>query len=460
MAWSGGVFSRVRNWVTDKANAVNPQAALFDQEDDNFAGGLNNCVTKDGLNKPSATMDWNNQRLTNLGAATARTDALQAAQYQDGGSSTLGAVAGTDTITGTLAPAITAYVSGMRITFRPANTNTGAVSINVNGVGAKSIVKYVPAAVALVAGDLTAGATAVIIYDGTNFVLTNPAKISVTDTDAGISLTSTNTASNTEAYIAGFIKDSASSNRKVGALAFQYGNNDTTVGYGTWNVHTTKLIAGVPADVVGLLVGANNGATFFPVGTAAADLPQVDGTVRIFAPAGKGQLNFRNPGGNRVSYGLSGAIEGDTSIDAVVYSESGIRFYANGSVTPIVTVAGTGAIATAGARSDEFGYAGIPQNSQAVDYTCVLTDRNKEIYQTGASKTVTIPANASVAFPIGTILTGTFTNATGGSVAITSDTMTMAGTTSTGTRTVSQNGIWTARKETATSWLIMGPGVG
>lgn len=74
--WSGGVFTRARNWATDKLNTVNPQASLFDQEDDNFATGLNNCVTKDGLNKPTATMDWNSQRLTALGDAVGSTDAL------------------------------------------------------------------------------------------------------------------------------------------------------------------------------------------------------------------------------------------------------------------------------------------------------------------------------------------------------------------------------------------------
>lgn len=74
--WAGGVFTRARNWAQDKLNGINPQAALFDQEDDNFASGLNNCVTKDGLNKPSATMDFNTQRLTALGDATGATDAL------------------------------------------------------------------------------------------------------------------------------------------------------------------------------------------------------------------------------------------------------------------------------------------------------------------------------------------------------------------------------------------------
>jgi hypothetical protein len=64
--WSGGVYTRFRNWVTDKANSINPQASLFDQEDDGFAAGLNNCVTKDGLNKPSSAMDWNGQNLTGV----------------------------------------------------------------------------------------------------------------------------------------------------------------------------------------------------------------------------------------------------------------------------------------------------------------------------------------------------------------------------------------------------------
>lgn len=64
--WSGGVFTRARNWVSDHSGAINPQDTLFDQEDNNFAAGLNNCVTKDGTNKPSAAMDWNGQNLTNI----------------------------------------------------------------------------------------------------------------------------------------------------------------------------------------------------------------------------------------------------------------------------------------------------------------------------------------------------------------------------------------------------------
>lgn len=92
MGWSAGTYTRARNWVQDKINLINPQAALFDQEDDATALGLNNCITKDGLNKPSATMDWNGQRLTALADATAATDAVNR-QFGDARYSQLIAIA-------------------------------------------------------------------------------------------------------------------------------------------------------------------------------------------------------------------------------------------------------------------------------------------------------------------------------------------------------------------------------
>jgi hypothetical protein len=171
--------------------------------------------------------------------------------------------------------------------------------------------------------------------------------------DAGLRLFSSDELSNTEAFVAGFIRDDGGTYRKIGAEAWTWGDNDATSGYGLWNVHVTEITGGVSADKVALLLSGLRGATFFPTGFAAADLPGVDGTVRINAPAGKGQLNFRNPGGNRVSYGLSGSIEGDTSIDAVVYSESGIRMYTNGGTTPVFRISGAGEVlAAAVAHSD------------------------------------------------------------------------------------------------------------
>jgi predicted RecA/RadA family phage recombinase len=78
-----------------------------------------------------------------------------------------------DVQTLTLAPAVTAYAAGLMIAFRPVADNTGACTINVNGLGAKSIKTQTGADPA--AGDLQ-GTTGlhIAVYDGTNFVLINP----------------------------------------------------------------------------------------------------------------------------------------------------------------------------------------------------------------------------------------------------------------------------------------------
>lgn len=66
----------------------------------------------------------------------------------------------------TLAPAITAYTTGMRIYFKATNANTTASTVNVNGLGVKTISKL--GDVALSAGDIKAGQLVELSYDGTN----------------------------------------------------------------------------------------------------------------------------------------------------------------------------------------------------------------------------------------------------------------------------------------------------
>lgn len=113
--------------------------------------------------------------------------------------------------------------------------------------------------------------------------------------------------------------------------------------------------------------------------------------------------------------------------------------------------------------SNNIGYLNIPQNAQTGNYTLVLGDAGKHIYHAsgaGAGDTYTIPANSSVAFPIGTTITFVNLDSSSVSIAITTDTMTLAGSTTTGTRTLGQNGIATAVKITSTSWLISGVALG
>jgi len=107
------------------------------------------------------------------------------------------------------------------------------------------------------------------------------------------------------------------------------------------------------------------------------------------------------------------------------------------------------------------GYRGIPQNSQTANYTLALTDNGGQIYLSGstASQTVTIPANSSIAFPIGATISIINDSTVSWSLAISSDTLVLAGTGNTGTRTLARYALATIVKVTATEWYISGAGV-
>jgi hypothetical protein len=284
--WSGGVYTRFRNWVTDKANSINPQAALFDQEDDGFAAGLNNCVTKDGLNKPSSAMDWNGQSLTGV---------LNFAN------------------SGTL-------------------INTGVISVS------------------LLNGKLAANATA-------NWTIGAPS--------SGIALTV---------------------NGLVGSYAQQWTDGTRTVG--------AFISASAPNVQFGSVT--NHALGFF--------------------------TNNGTPQAQLLTTGILQAIDQASAMQDV-------------------------------------GWRDCPQNSVSGNYTLALSDRGKQIAQQTAAATVTIPANASIAFPVGSSIV-IFNNSAGNiSIAITTDVLFIAATTTTGTRTLASNGLATIMKTDATHWVISGSGL-
>lgn len=118
-----------------------------------------------------------------------------------------------------------------------------------------------------------------------------------------------------------------------------------------------------------------------------------------------------------------------------------------------LTVDGTNAV----------GFRTIPQNSQSDAYTLVLADSGKHLLHPSAdttARTFTIPANGSVAYPIGTAIT--FINQDGAGVvtiAITTDTMRLSPAGTTGSRTLAANGSATCVKITSTEWIISGSGL-
>jgi hypothetical protein len=138
-------------------------------------------------------------------------------------------------------------------------------------------------------------------------------------------------------------------------------------------------------------------------------------------------------------------------------TNANLELECNGSGGVVIN---TLAEATTASTARSAGYLGIPASAVTTTNTLTIADAGEHIYVTTNSQTITIPANASVAYPIGTTLTFIAgPSATTVTIAITSDTLRLAGGTSTGTRTLAANGMATAVKVAATTWYINGTGL-
>jgi hypothetical protein len=123
------------------------------------------------------------------------------------------------------------------------------------------------------------------------------------------------------------------------------------------------------------------------------------------------------------------------------------------------SVTGNPAVATTSTGTSGFGYMGLPQNGATTgSYGIVAADAGTHIYSS-ATRTVTIPANATIAMPVGSTIVFIAGSGATVTIAITTDTMLLAGSGTTGSRTLAPFGMATAVKITSTSWIISGNGL-
>jgi hypothetical protein len=147
-------------------------STAFNALTSDLATGLTTALTKDGQTTPTANITLGGYKITNLAAATLAADAVRFSQLQSGSTNTYITAAGADTITGTVTPTLTAYTTGQQFSFVAAGTNTTAVTLNIDGVGAKAVTRA--GTTALAAGDILTGQVALVEYDGTQFQLLDP----------------------------------------------------------------------------------------------------------------------------------------------------------------------------------------------------------------------------------------------------------------------------------------------
>jgi hypothetical protein len=263
-----------------------------------------------------------------------------------------------------------------------------------------------------------------------------------------------------------------------GAAAIAFGND---AGYYTQGADAVAIgrsagegYQGANAIAIGFAAGANNqAANSIVLNATGATLDQTTANTFTVAPirnisATSGVLQY-NATTKEVSY--------SNSVTAETFNTDQITVVGNRISTTVTNANlelecnGTGGVvintvadATTASTVKSVGYLGLPQSATATTATLAIGDAGKHIYITTTGQTITIPAASSVAYPIGTTLTFIAgPSATTVTIAITSDTLRLAGGTSTGSRTLAANGMATAVKVSGTSssgvWYINGTGL-
>jgi hypothetical protein len=231
-----------------------------------------------------------------------------------------------------------------------------------------------------------------------------------------------------------------------------------TIDFGSTGLTPNTATSGA-VTVAGTLAIANGGT-----GTTSTTFTNLTANVTGTLPVANGGTGITSLGagvatflGTPSSANLASAVTDETGTGALVFATSPTL------VTPLLGTPTSGVLSACTVDgTDAVGFRNIPQNSQSAAYTLVLADAGKHIFHPvgdNNARTFTIPANSSVAYPIGTALTFINMAVANVTIAITTDTLTLSPAGTTGSRTLATNGSATCIKITSTSWLISGSGL-
>ena len=289
---------------------------------------------------------------------------------------------------------------------------------------------------------------------GTSISVTNAAgaiTIANTAPDQTVSLTGAGTTSITGTYPNFTITSNdafTGTVTSVGGTGTVNGLTLTGTVTGSGNLTLGGALSGVnlTTQVTGTLPVANGG-------TGATTLTGViKGTGTSALTAGTVSLTTEVSGTLPVANGGTGATTLAANNVLLGNGTSALQAVAPGANGNILTSNGTTWVSSAAAG----GAVSYPQNIQSADYTLVLGDAGKQIFHPASDtnrRTYTIPSNASVAFPIGTVvLFAVENNGQAVTVKITSDIL-VFGNGTTGNVVVPANQTLMAIKITSTKWM-------
>jgi hypothetical protein len=177
------------------------------------------------------------------------------------------------------------------------------------------------------------------------------------------------------------------------------------------------------------------------------------GTVTATGSPGSGELAQFSTGSVITNGNLSGDCTTTNTLALTCTKTAGTAF-------GVGATQAIGQTASTLAAGNDSRFSGLIQNSHSAAYTLVLTDAGSELFHPSAdttARTWTIPANSSVAFRVGSVIQITNQCSAGTlTIAITTDTLQLYPTGTTGSRTLAACNKATLTKETSTSWSITG----
>ena len=166
------------------------------------------------------------------------------------------------------------------------------------------------------------------------------------------------------------------------------------------------------------------------------------------------------------AYNLKTANLSDVANAATARTNLGVPTGTSGATLPFLNGANTwsglqalsaGANVTPAATpsTNAVGYLGVPQTTHAGSYGLAMADSGCEQFFTSTA-TATIPANASIAFPIGSVVVLSADVGATLTVVITTDTLRWLPGNTTGSRTVTGPGYLIAQKKKSGEWWATG----
>ena len=277
MSFNGSGTFQINTTGQPVVSGTTISSTAFNALTADLATGLSTCITKDGQTTPTANIPMGNNKITGLAVGTVATDAATLGQVQSTAAKLLTSVSGADTITAAGSPSVASYVAGQMFYFVAAGDNTGAVTINIDSLGAKSVTR--DGAVALAAGDIKSGEVVVIVYDGTRFQVVSQLNSSGDARFANVSIISALYVGGVATLTGNPILSGGTANgvlylngSKVATSGSALTYNGTTFTSGAHTLSTGVLT--VPAGAVGTpsitTAGDTNTGIFFPAADTIA----------------------------------------------------------------------------------------------------------------------------------------------------------------------------------------------